>query len=202
MSGFVLRVLLHLCTTCALTVLYTCFDSIAIPTSTLLTWAAVMIRGMDNVGFYLLFFLCCSYYLYCLPLASSFKPGSHRRLPGTSALTMLFHATTASTDSALNGTDSAICGKIESMLHCSAVVGLPALAHIALYRRVLFSSFEHISSLLLLISLALLYLRVLSYKHSLHWLGMLLRTKRCAAREHVPSGVSRISDWRLGDLQP
>jgi len=65
-----------------------------------------------------------------------------------------------------------ICGRAEGMVHSVSIVAIPCIMYIALYRRVLFSSFEHISSLLLLFSLSILFLRALAQYHSLHWTGI------------------------------
>lgn len=81
-----------------------------------------------------------------------------------------------------------ICGPYENAVQTLSVLLLPSFFHIALFHRVLFTSWFNVSNLLIVIFLPILLLRFVQRKGALWWLG-----KDADLQENILSLLTTVS---------
>lgn len=128
------------------------FACVPFTAATIQTWGVVTAVGMTNAPYYLMVFLFELYWLFALPLPSSFRVKSERSYGGQFS------------------EEALIQGSLEGAMHTLAIMFLPLLFHIGSHHARLFSSANAICDLLLLFFVPLLFQLYSSTRGALHWL--------------------------------
>ena len=128
------------------------FACIPFTASTIQTWGVVAAVGMANAPYYLMVFLFELYWLFALPLPSSFRAKNERSYGGQYS------------------EEALISGQLEGSFHTLALMFLPLLFHIGSHHARLFSSANAICDILLLFFVPLLFQLYASTRGGLNWL--------------------------------
>lgn len=120
--------------------------------ATIQTWGVVTAVGMTNAPYYYMLFLFELYWLFALPLPSSFRVKSERSYGGQFS------------------EEALIQGSLEGSFHTLAIMFLPLLFHIGSHHARLLSSANAVCDLLLLFFVPLLFQLYASTRGALHWL--------------------------------
>ncbi|XP_043723807.1 uncharacterized protein LOC122670861 [Telopea speciosissima] len=130
--------------------LFACLPFVA---SSLFTWATVSAIGMSNAAYYLMVFTCVFYWLFSIPLISSFK---------------------SKQDSGYHGgevpDETLILGPLESCIHTLNLLFFPLLFHVASHRAVVLSSAAAVCDLFLLFFIPFLFQLYASTRGALWWI--------------------------------
>jgi hypothetical protein len=122
------------------------------------TWAVVAYNGMHAAPFVLLAFMTVAFYLYVLPVRSSFRVVGKGRSKAPSSV--------------LEELDEIVMGRFETAVHTVAYVMLPCFFKVAVHHQHLIASKDDVADLVLLVAVPLLVVTSLSSKGSLWWLGL------------------------------
>lgn len=128
------------------------FAALPFTASTIQTWGVVTAVGMTHAPYYYMVFLFELYWLFALPLPSSFRAKSERSYGGQFS------------------EEALIQGSLEGSFQTLAIMFLPLLFHIGSHHARLFSSANAICDLLLLFFVPLLFQLYASTRGALHWL--------------------------------
>jgi len=124
----------------------------------MMTWAVVAYNGMHAAPFVLLAFMTAAFYLYVLPVRSSFRVVGKGRTAGPSP--------------ALEELDEIVLGRFETAVQTVAYIMLPCFFKVAVHHTHLVASKDDIADLVLLVAIPMLVVMALSSKGSLWWLGL------------------------------
>nr|XP_043606021.1 uncharacterized protein LOC122578180 [Erigeron canadensis] len=130
-------------------ILFACIPFIG---SVLFSWATVSAVGMPNAGYYHMVFNCVFYWLYSVPMVSSFKLKQEVSYHGGEV-----------------PDDNLILGQLESCLHTLNLLFFPLMFHVASHYSIMFSSASTICDLFLLFFIPFLFLLYASTRGALWW---------------------------------
>jgi hypothetical protein len=123
-----------------------------------ITWAVIAYNGMHAAPFVLLAFMTAAFYLYVLPVRSSFRViGKGRTVVPSPVLEEL---------------DEIVLGRFETAVQTVAYVILPCFFKVAVHHTHLIASKDDIADLVLLVAVPMLVVVSLASKGSLWWLGL------------------------------
>jgi len=122
-----------------------------------ITWAVVAYNGMHAAPFVLLAFMTAAFYLFVLPVRSSFRVVGKGRSKGPSSV--------------MEEMDEIVMGRFESAVHTVAYVMLPCFFKVAVHHQHLIASKDDVADLVLLVAFPLLVVMCLAGRGSLWWLG-------------------------------
>jgi len=123
----------------------------------IVTWAVIAYNGMHSAPFVLLAFMTAAFYIYVLPVRSSFR--------------VLGKGRTKTPSPVLEELDEIVLGRFETAVHTVSYVMLPCFFKVAVHHTHLIASKDDIADLTLLVVVPLIVVVSLASKGSLWWLG-------------------------------
>eukprot|EP00284_Hemiselmis_tepida_P013057 CAMPEP_0174918022 /NCGR_PEP_ID=MMETSP1355-20121228/2845_1 /TAXON_ID=464990 /ORGANISM="Hemiselmis tepida, Strain CCMP443" /LENGTH=572 /DNA_ID=CAMNT_0016163179 /DNA_START=43 /DNA_END=1758 /DNA_ORIENTATION=+ len=130
----------------------------------LMTWATVAMAGAGACHYYLLAYLSAGFYLYVLPVRSSFRVVARGR--------------SKKVGPAADELDELIMGRFESTAHAMCFVILPALIKTAVHHGHMYSTRDDLADVVLTHALPPLVIVALADRGSLWWMGIELKYYR------------------------